>query len=437
MLEIGRDQLRAPIRYFDELGDTFALPLLGRTFVASRDPALFEEVLVRRHKLFIKDELTRGLSRLLGQGLLTSDGEPWRKHRRILGHHFHAAEIAQYLPVFREEAERELARWAPGCVFDLHAAMARLSMRVALRTVFGNDGSGFGDFETSMRDAMFFFLGIGGTGLTLPLALPTPRNRRFLRARAHLNSAVRQLLEAARARGAGNSVLQSLLAARESGELSEQQLVDESITMLIAGHETSALALAYTLALLADDRTEQRAIQEELDGRVPETLDGLRRATRLNRALKESLRLYPESWALGREPLEPCEVAGAALPRGAQVILYQWAAHRHPRWFSEPESFRPERWTPEFESSLPRCLYTPFGAGPRICIGNFFAIAEVLVALATFLTRFDFEAPRPFTPTFVPAVTLRPRGPVPAIAWRRGQRTRASAAGGSLGTLSA
>ena len=174
LLDIGRDQLGTPIRYFDELGDTFAFSVMGTQVIASRDPAVFEEVLVRKHKAFIKDQLTRGLSRLLGQGLLTSDQEPWRKHRRILGPHFQASEIGRYLPAYREEAERELLRWRPGCAFDLHEAMARLSMRIALRTVFGSEADDLGDFDASMRDAMVFFTGVAGTGLTVPLGVPTP-----------------------------------------------------------------------------------------------------------------------------------------------------------------------------------------------------------------------------------------------------------------------
>ncbi|HKO49346.1 MAG TPA: cytochrome P450 [Polyangiaceae bacterium] len=415
VLDIGRDQLDGPIRYFDQLGDTFQISFLGRPLIASRDPLLFEDVLIREHKRFIKDEITRGLSKLVGQGLLTSDREPWKKHRRILAPHFQAAEIATYLAVFREEAERELERWTPGSTVELHRAMARLSMRIALRTVFGADSEMDEDLEPSMRDAMLFFVGVAGTAITLPLALPTPTNRRFIRAREHLNATVRRLITRARERGAGNSVLQSLLEARESGELSEQQLVDEGITMLVAGHETSALAMTYTLALLGDRPDEQRAIQEELDAEFPDTLERLRRPSHLNRALRESFRLYPEAWAVGREALEDCQVAGFDVARGSQVFLYQWAAHRHPHWFSDPERFRPERWTAEFESTLPRCLYAPFGAGPRLCIGNLFAIAEVTIALATFLSRLDFQAIRPFVPRLVPALTLRPQGPVPIV----------------------
>jgi cytochrome P450 len=412
VLRIARDQLGEPIRHFERFGDTFQTELFGIPLMASRDPKVFEEILIRQHKSFIKDLTTRGTSLLLGQGLITSEGELWRKRRRLIGPYFHAREIGAYLPAFREEAERELAAWSSGQTIDVHRAMAELTMRIALRTLFGDDGTEVEDFEATMNDAMLYYLGIAGTTLKLPLALPTPMNRRFLRAREHLTAAFRRILARVRAGGAEKSVLGALLGAQESGALSDQDLIDEGITMLLAGHETSALTLAYTLALLADAPGEQRAIQRELAEGVPDTLEGLRRCSRLNQVVKESMRLYPAVWAVGREAIEDTAVAGFGVARGTQVFLYQWAAHRHPRWFSEPDKFIPGRWTPEFESRLPRGLYVPFGDGPRICVGNLFAIAQILSALATLLKRYEFESIAPFAPRLVPVVTLRPSGPI-------------------------
>lgn len=412
VLDIGRDQLERPIHYFQRLGDTFRTSLFGTVLVATRDPHVFEDVLVRQHKRFIKDEITRGLSKLLGQGLLTSHGEPWQQNRRLLQPHFQPQQLDRYLPVFREEAERELDGWPSEGTLDLHPAMARLSMRIALRTLFGTEAGEYDEFEQSMRDAMWFFAGFAGTSVPLPLSIPTPTNRRFLRARSHLNEALRRILTQARTQGVQTSVLGSLLSARASGELSEQQLVDEAITMLLAGHETTALTLTYALALLARAPEQQRALREELSGSVPESVAALRALPGVNRALKESLRLYPPAWAIGREALEDSEIAGFTVPKGAQVILYQWAAHRHPKWFEEPLAFRPGRWTRDFEASLPRHLYAPFGGGPRICIGNHFALAEMVIALVTLLDQFELQAPEPFAPRFITSITLRPRDPV-------------------------
>lgn len=297
--------------------------------------------------------------------------------------------------------------------------MARVSMRIALRTLFGIEAREYHEFELSMRDATLFFAGFAGTAMALPLSVPTPTNRRFLRARAHLNDALRRILEQARTQGVRTSVLGSLLSARESGELTEQQLVDEAITMLLAGHETTALTLTYALALLARAPEQQRVIQEEASGSFPESLAALRSLERVNMVVKESLRLYPSSWAIGREALEACDVSGFAVPKGAQVILYQWAVHRHPSWFDDALEFRPERWTRDFEASLPRHVYAPFGGGPRVCIGNHFALAEMVSILAALLSQFQFEASEPFAPRFIPTVTLRPRDPVRVTVRRR------------------
>jgi cytochrome P450 len=412
MLDLGRDQLERPIHYFERLGDSFASSWFGVPMIASRDPALFEEVLVRQHKHFIKDAVTRGLSGLLGNGLLTSEGEEWRKNRRIVSPHFRATDIGAYLAVFHEEAERELQRWPAGGALDVHRAMTRVTLRVVLRTVFGSDGSEDMDIERSMHDVVAHALGVAGTWVTLPLYLPTPANRRFLRGRAHLRSEAARLIAQARTQGSRKSVLGSLLAAQESGALSEQQLIDEAITFLLAGHETSALTLSYTLALLAAHPGEQRAIQEELTALAPDDLDALRCTARLTATVKESLRLYPPAWSMGREATQDCELGGVPVRAGTQVFLFQWAAHRHPQWFPEPGAFRPQRWTPENEAGLPRCLYMPFGAGPRVCVGNQFAMAEILVVLGTLLRRFDFSLAQPFVPRFQPALTLRPRAPV-------------------------
>jgi cytochrome P450 len=412
MLDLGRDQLQRPIDYFERLGDSFESSWFGVPMIATRDPEVFEEVLVRQHKLFRKDAITRSLSSLLGNGLLTSDGEEWRKNRRIVSPHFRATEIGAYLGTFREEAERELSSWPAGAAIDVHRALTRVTLRVVLRTVFGSDGSENLDIERSMDDVISHALGIAGTWITLPLYLPTPSNRRFLRARAHLRAEAGRLIAQARSQGGGSSVLGSLLSAQESGALSEQQLIDESLTFLLAGHETSALTLSYTLALLAAHPGEQRSVQRELSSLADDDLAALRGAAQLTAAVKESLRLYPPAWSIGREATQACELGGVPVRAGTQVFLFQWAAHRHPRWFPEPLAFRPQRWTPEQEACLPRALYMPFGAGPRVCIGNHFAMAEILVVLGTLLRRRDFTLAQPFSPRFQPALTLRPRSPV-------------------------
>jgi cytochrome P450 len=426
VLDIGRDLLRQPIAYFERFGDTFGGHLMGKDFIMTRDPAVFEDVLVKKHKSFIKDDISRGLGVLLGQGLLTSDGDTWRKSRRVILPHLQARATERYLEAFREEAERTLDGWAPGETFDLHEEMTALTMRITLRTVCGTPAEHAHDFERSMRAVMDYFAGFAGTLLTLPLWLPTPSTLRFLRAREHLTQAVRRTLALAREAGQGDSVLHSLLSAQDAGELSEQQLIDEVLTLLLAGHETTALALTYTLALLADAPADQAAARAEIAQLpAPNTLGALRAHTALARVIKESMRLYPESWSVGREALEALEVGGWAVAPRTQVYLYQWAAHMNPAWFERPEEFLPARWTPAFEAALPRSAYTPFGGGPRVCIGNQFAWGELVVTLAAALSRYELRPLKPFRPRLLPSITARPKDPVPM----RVERITARAAG--------
>jgi cytochrome P450 len=434
VLDIGRDQLRRPLRYFDTLGDTFGGHLLGKDFILTRDPAVFEDVLIKKHKSFTKDDITRGLGVLLGRGLLTSEGDTWKRSRRVILPHLQARTIERYLETFRREADRTLSRWVPGETFDLHAEMTRLTVRITLCSVFGTDPEGADELERSMRAVMSYFAGVANTMLPFPLWLPTPDNRRFLAAREHLTRSMRRILAAARESQESGSVLASLLAARDTGELSEEQLIDEGLTLLLAGHETTALALTYTLALLGDAPEEQAIVRAELlELPAPDTLESLRRQHALARVIKESMRLYPESWALGREATEALEVGPWSIEAQTQVYLYQWACHQHPRWFERPEEFRPSRWTPEFEAALPRCAYTPFGSGPRVCIGNHFAWAELVTVLADALARFELVPVQPFRPRLLLSITARPKGPVPmrvaALASRAtATRARSSAA---------
>ena len=415
VFDLARDPLRRPLAYFERLGDTFGGRLLGKDFIITRCPDVFEDVLVKKSKAFIKDDITRGLSRLLGNGLLTSEGETWKRSRRIIMPHLQARSIERYLAIFREEAEREMSAWPSGSTIDLHRQMTALTLRIILRCVFGTDAHDARDFERSMSDVMHYFAGVANTSLPLPLWLPAPKNRRFLRARKHLRLALGNIVKSARdAPVESSSVLHSLFGAHESGELDEAQLLDEALTFLLAGHETTALALTYTLGLLGDAPREQAALRDELQSLpAPSTLDALRRHQALARIIKESMRLYPESWTIGREALEPVEVGGWALEPQTQVYLYQWAAHQNPRWFEQPEQFNPGRWTPEFEAALPRSAYTPFGGGPRICIGNHFAWAELVSVLATVLSRVELQPVQPFRPRLLMSIVARPKGPVP------------------------
>lgn len=410
LISLARDPLAAPIAYFDRLGDTFQVRLFGSEHILTRDPAWFDEVQVKQAKAFHKDRTTKGLSALMGQGLLVGDGAPWRERRRLLSPPFVPAAIDAQLNVFVEEAERELSTWRTSTEVDLHAAMARLTMRTALRTLFGYDQSSGEAFERPMAAGMRYFEGILGTQTPLPTWIPTATNRAFVRARADLRALVDRILATQAPQG---SVLGVLQAAHQGGQLSQQAVVDEAMTMLVAGHETAALSLTYLLGELgrAPDVQDAVAADAATFVRVPNLAD-LTRDGAVHRAVLEGLRLYPVAWATGREVIEPVRILGTQLAVGTQVYLYQWAMQRSERVYPQAHRFWPDRFVDRPVSSLPKGAFSPFGGGPRICIGYQFALAEIATILAHTLRRFRVETISTFPPRLRASITARPREPV-------------------------
>lgn len=419
-LRLGRDPLAGPARYFERLGDTFTTRVLAERIIMTRDPAWIHEVLVRQAASFRKDRTTRQLSALLGRGLLTTDGEEWREQRRSLQPHFQPSSVEHSLATFVQEAEREISRWPKHSVLDVHEVMTRLTMRIALRVLFGADPDEFSSFEDIMAAGMAYFAGVGGTQQPLPLWVPSPTNRRFLAAREELRARFSDIVASARRAGSSGTLLSRLLQEKEAAALSEEQVVDQSITMLVAGHETSALSLCYALHLLAQHPLCQKRLCEEVKASgVPATFEECQRESTLRSTITETLRIFPVAWAVGREATRDVTIEGHPVACGTQIYIHQWQAHRHPRYFQSPELFLPERWTKEFSRSLPKGLYCPFGAGPRVCIGNHLALAEIATVLAVLVKDFEFTRHTTAPLRFSASITARPRDPVLLRARRR------------------
>lgn len=271
-----------------------------------------------------------------------------------------------------------------------------------------------------MSAAMVYFEGVGGTQQPLPTWLPTPTNRRFLAARAELHARFHEIVASARRNAETGTVLAHLLAEKDAAHLSDQAVVDESITLLVAGHETSALSLCYALNLLAEHPLQQRRLYEEVATIGPfTTFEECQRPGALKNTLLETLRLYPVAWAVGREAISDVDVLGHPVAQGTQIYIHQWQAHRHPDYFPHPEQFLPERWTQDFSRGLPKSLYSPFGAGPRICIGQHLALAEIATILAVLVQNFEFQRESTAPLEFTASITARPRNPVLLRARRR------------------
>lgn len=412
-LELGKDLLGAPIRYFDALGDTFATNVLGTKYLMTRDPAWITDILVKQSASFKKDQVTRGVSALAGNGLLTNDDASWRPRRKALQPHFQPAALDALLEPVREETEVALCEWRDGATVDVHATMVSVAMRCALRALFGVTPEQFGSVGAHTRAGMDYFAGVYGTMVPLPLWIPTRVNRRFLRSRRELRTALAQIVAQGRQRGVGNTPLGGLFEAERDGLLNEAEMLDEAMTFLLAGHDPSALTMMFTLGALAAHPEEQAKLHAEVDATQPASAAReLGSPSALRNALTESLRLYPASWAIGREARHDVDVLGHLVSKGTQITVHQWAAHRHPAWFSTPDAFVPDRWQGDFASSLPKGLYVPWGTGPRICIGNNFSLLQMMVSLRTVLSRFRLEPVSEFPPPLVASITAQPRDPV-------------------------
>jgi cytochrome P450 len=374
------------------------------------DPVAIGEALTRTHHEYEKGRTAgeRPLARLLGQGLLTSDRDLHRRQRRLIQPVFHRARIARYAGVFAGLADATAARWEDG-VHDMHREMAELTLAIIARTVFDVD------LDAGVVAAIRTAIGRNGR----PLAM----TRQAGRARRSLDGIVTELIEERRRTGTqGQDVLSLLLAVRdaETGEPMPDELVrDEAMTLLLAGHETTANGLSWALHLLARDPARQDRLRAELPDRLPELGDvpGLRYT---GAVWRETLRLYPPAWMMARRLVTDREVGGYWLDAGSILLLSPWVVHRDPVHWPDPEAFRPERWLEDPQPDRPRYAYFPFGGGPRQCIGNEFADLEAVLVLAGLLRR---GAVHPATGTAEPVprprITLRPAPAVPLEFSRR------------------
>ncbi len=413
--EIQRDELDFLMRLVHEHGDVVHVRVVNHHAYVLSHPRDIETVLVSKSSNFIKSVFLRESRALFGDGLLTSDGSLWQRQRRLLQPAFHHDHVLSYTRTMLESTARMLATWQDGEERDVHQDMTRLTMEIVAKVLFGEEFSSDAA-QACEAFALFFKQYDERFGLYLiPEWLPTPDNLRYRRAIKRLDEIVLRIIRRKVASGNGHSpdVLSVLLSARDGNGagVQESQVRDEMMTLFFTGHETTALALAWTFYLLGQNPDAERKLHAEvntvLEGRAP-TFHDLARLPFLEMVFKESLRLYPPAFGVVREAVHDCEIAGYPIPKGATLAMFQWVVHRDPRFFDRPEEFVPERWEKDFARSLPRCAYFPFGAGPRLCIGNTFAQAEVPLVLAAITQRFQLKLVPGHRVATAPSLTLRP-----------------------------
>lgn len=423
--EIRKDELDYLTRLVREYGDICRVKVVNiPAYILSRADYI-ESVLITNQKNFIKSVYLRESKALFGKGILTSDGSFWREQRRMLQPAFHHQQVAIYTRAMMSHVNRMLETWRDGAVHDIHQDMMDLTMKIIAEVLFGEDIAS----EThSIGEALWVFFEQFDDrfGLyAIPEWLPTPGNLRYRRAIGRLNDLVNSLIRQRQAvRQDSGDLLSALLRARDEGGrgMGETQLRDELMTLFFTGHETTALALSWTWYLLAQNHQVYERFMDEIDkvleNREP-TYEDLPRLSYTEMVMKESMRLYPPAYAVVREAVEDCEIGGYRIPAGATLAMFQWAVHRDPRYFERPEEFIPERWEGDFQKRLPRCAYFPFGAGPRLCIGDGFAKAEVPLLLAAIAQKYRVELVPEHPVLLSPSLTLRPRKGIKVVVHKR------------------
>jgi cytochrome P450 len=413
-----RDILNFYERCKRDYGDVVQLSMAGWTSFLVCHPDAIETVLVTNHRNFTKHRFFwRHVTSLFGKGLLTNEGPHWVQQRKLIQPAFHRDRINAYGEVMAECAERMLDGWRDGQTRDVHNDMMRVTMEIVVRTLFGADMKP--SDVTAVSDA--FNVAIEQIAIRfrrpvkIPDWIPIPTNVKFNRSVRELDRLIYGFIRARRASSErGNDLLSMLVDAKdESGQaMSDQQVRDEAITLFLAGHETTAIALSWTMYLLSQHRDVAEKLHAELDavlqGRPPAPED-MRRLEYTERVVLESMRLYPPAYGFGREALADCEIAGYRVKAGSTVHMFPWLVHRDARWYSDPLRFNPDRWQNDFAKTLPAFAYMPFGGGPRRCIGNSFAMMEAVLLTAAIARRFELRLAEGHPVEPFASITLRPK----------------------------
>ncbi|MCB9701078.1 MAG: cytochrome P450 [Myxococcales bacterium] len=402
------------------------------------DPELIGEVLVDREGAFIKDRVTRGLALFLGHGLLTSDGERWRRSRKVIAPSLTRRHIEVYGEAMVAATRGYVAQVRDGEVRDVHADMTALTLEIVTRTLFGADLPGGHERIGELVDAvMQDFQELQQTWRRyLPGWVPLAGRRRMRRIADELDTYISALIEARRASGAlGDDLLSRLLAAHDEagGGIDDAQLRDELATLFVAGHETTANALTFALLLLAEHPEIAEVVAAEVDAVLGDRDASAADAAALVRCdavFKEAMRLYPPAYMIGREAVKEVKVGPWTMAPGTTVLISPWALHHDPKLFPDPEAFRPWRWLDPAIAALPRHAYMPFGGGARICVGNHFALLEGVLCLATIVRGLRFERLDRRGLKLRSAITLRVVGGLRMRARRRDAEAGASAGAG-------
>ena len=418
LIEVSGDWLGFYNRCAEEYGDVVRVYLAHVPVYLLAHPRDIETVLSTNAGNFTKSADYRALARVLGKGLLTSEGGFWKRQRSLIQPAFHRQNILAYAAIMTRAADRMLDSWQENRERNIHQDLMRVTLEIVAQCLFGAEVADAAErVGKAMEVVTERFITNASLAMLFRFDIPVRFARGEWRAIRELNEIIGGIIrERSSSDQPREDLLDMLLRARDAdgNPMSAGQVRDEAMTLFLAGHETTAIALSWACYLIAQNPHIEAKLTEELlavlGSRVP-TPEDLPRLRYTEMVLKEAMRLYPAVWGIGRRALQDCELGGYRVPAGSNIFILQWRTQRDPRFFPDPERFDPERWRedPVRSGKIPRFAYFPFGAGPRVCVGASFAMMEATLLLAMIQQRFHLEIVADHPIEIFASVTLRPK----------------------------
>jgi cytochrome P450 len=396
LAEFGRDHLGFVEKLAQTYGDIVYVPFGPFRVYLLNNPEYLRQVMVEDADKYQKwDRFKSTFAKFLGNGILISEGNFWKRQRKLSQPAFHARRVQAYAEIMVDRTRQICDSWQVGKDYEIFAEMMRLTMRTVSKTLFDAEISEEAVRISEATKILQEMVNIEFQAIIpLPDWIPTPRNIKERRATRDLHDAVKGFIDERRKTGEDKGDLLSMLLLAvdedDGGQMTDQQALDEAITLFVAGHDTTASAATWTWYLLSQNPEVEAKLVEEIDrvlgGRLA-TAQDLPKLEYTEMVVKESMRLYPPVWMFFREPIEDVTLGGYTIPKGSIIEICPYVTHHDPRFFPEPDQFKPERFSDEAEISVPRYAYIPFGGGPRICIGQSFAVMHTQLILATIAQR--------------------------------------------------
>jgi cytochrome P450 len=422
IIDFASDPLLFLTKCAHDYGDIIPIRFFGKPVIFLNKPEYIDQTLKDR-ETFGKPQVLKDLYTLLGNGLLTSEGDSWFRQRRLAQPVFHQKRIATYGNIMVAYTEKMLENWVDGEIRDIQADMMRLTLNIVMKSLFSQDPTEeeAADITNAMHIAAQWMLSRNKSTFNLPETFPTPSNLRYRSAVAQMDKHIYHKISQRRSSGENfDDLLSMMMGARDEddgSQMSDKQLRDEISTLIFAGHETSANALAWTFMLLCQNPKIQTQLRQEIQEVLGIQQDSTHRSPTVtdipalkytNLVIKESMRLYPVVWSAVSETSKECQIGEYQIPAGCTVMTSQWVMHRWEKYFDQAEAFKPERWQDDLEKKLPPGVYFPFGGGARSCIGKSFALMESVLLLATIIQKYEISLVPNQSIIPEPTITLQP-----------------------------